>query len=68
MKGKYDDCVIGLDPAECWVEDGCRYWSCELRRCNYAAIVEAKREKRRRVEESDRSDVMKRIRINPTRG
>lgn len=41
-----DECVLGLDPAECPHRAACRYWDLTLRRCAYRETREAERKKR----------------------
>ncbi|MBA7477179.1 hypothetical protein ES707_12581 [subsurface metagenome] len=63
VESKEDGCVIGLDPADCWVTTGCRYLSRELGVCNYGAVRDAERGQRQ-VEGYAGSNITERIRIN----
>ena len=59
---KSGSCPIDVDPLECWVRTGCRYWNREIAVCGYRAFKDAER-KKRRAEEFGGSAIQERIRL-----
>ena len=61
---KIENCVLGLDPLECFYRESCRYWNGVSQICEYRAIKDEEH-RRRRDKKFQEQDVMSNaVRIN----